>query len=154
MTAKDLHAEVNCRNVAIENVLNAPRPGEWTVPKAVEWLVANLLLPLMKLNLSKTPERAAGSLQPIGIGNNVPTSNWTKKYPYLHLIHCIIDFNDMKTAHQNHLNMPSGRMALENRNQPAVLAANIWHMVAAKWNDNNIGEDYPFQFCTTNKYSF
>ena len=41
MTAKDLRAEVTRRNVAIENVLTAPRPGKWTVAKATEWLVAN-----------------------------------------------------------------------------------------------------------------
>jgi len=41
MTANELRAEVTWRNVAAENVLHAPRPGQWTVGRATEWLVAN-----------------------------------------------------------------------------------------------------------------
>ena len=67
----------------------------------------------------------------------MPSSNWIRKYPHLHLIHAIIDFNDIKTVHQTCLNVPSGRMAVENQKMPAALAANVWHMVAAKWNDTD-----------------
>ena len=34
MTAKDLRAEVVRRNVATDNVLHAPCPGQWTVARA------------------------------------------------------------------------------------------------------------------------
>ena len=143
MTAKDLRAEVTRRNVAIENVLTAPRPGKWTVAKATEWLVANPIVAEAEVAFIRATiahrisvAERAGSLQPSGIGN-MPSGNWIGKYPHLYLIHCIIDFNDIKTAYQNRLNVPSGRMAVENRNQPAVLAVNVWHMVAAKWNDTS-----------------
>ena len=41
MTAKELRQEVLRRNVAVGNILTAPRPKQWTVAKATEWLVNN-----------------------------------------------------------------------------------------------------------------
>jgi hypothetical protein len=41
MTSKDIHAEVIRCNVAVKNVLCAPCPKQWTVAKAMKWLVAN-----------------------------------------------------------------------------------------------------------------
>jgi len=142
MTANELRAEVTRRNVAIANVLSAPRPGKWTVAKATEWLVANPIVAEDEVAFIQATiahrisvAERAGSLQP-NVGQ-VASGNWIGKYPHLRLIHCIIDFNDIKTAYQNRLNVPSGRMDVENRKQPAVLAANVWHMVAAKWNDTS-----------------
>ena len=39
--AKELRCEVIRRSVAAKNVLNAPRPGQWPVKKATEWLISN-----------------------------------------------------------------------------------------------------------------
>jgi len=142
MTANELRAEVTRRSVAIANVLSAPRPGKWTVAKATEWLVANPIVAEDEVAFIRATiahrisvAERAGSQQP-NVGQ-VASGNWIGKYPHLRLIHCIIDFNDIKTAYQNRLNVPSGRMDVENRKQPAVLAANVWHMVAAKWNDTS-----------------
>jgi hypothetical protein len=39
---------------------------------------------------------------------------WTGKYPYLQLIHAIVDNDDIKHAYIHCNNIPSGRMAVEN----------------------------------------
>jgi hypothetical protein len=40
MTAKDLCAEIIWHSAA-ENILNAPRPSQWPVTKASDWLEKN-----------------------------------------------------------------------------------------------------------------
>ncbi len=35
------------------------------------------------------------------------------------------------------LQVPSGRMAVENRRTPAAIASNVWYMVSEKWNDES-----------------
>jgi hypothetical protein len=67
----------------------------------------------------------------------VGSSSWIGKYPRLHLIHAVIDDNDIKAAYLGRLNLPSGRMAIEQRNTQAAMESNVWHMVANKWNDLN-----------------
>jgi hypothetical protein len=61
--------------------------------------------------------------------------SWTGKYPYLRLIHAIVDNDDIKRAFIHHNDVPSGRMAVENRNTKEAKAANVWQRVADKWND-------------------
>ena len=61
--------------------------------------------------------------------------NWIGKYPHLRLIHAIIDHNEIKRAYLDRLDVPSGRMALENRNTVEARSGNVWEMVAKKWND-------------------
>jgi hypothetical protein len=59
------------------------------------------------------------------------------KFPFLRLIHAIIDDNDIKGAYIWRLQIPSGRMAVENRRTPAAIASNVWYMVAEKCNDES-----------------
>ncbi len=83
MNANDLSGEVTRRN-------DAPRPGQWTVGKATEWLLNNPIV-----------------------------------YPYLRLIHAIVDDVDIKAAYKRRLDVPNGRMAVENRKSPAAIASNV-----------------------------
>jgi hypothetical protein len=68
-------------------------------------------------------------------GDGGPGGSWIGKYPHLHLIHAVIDDNDIKAAYLSRLNLPSGHVAIEQRNTPAALALNVWQMVTDKWND-------------------
>jgi hypothetical protein len=69
--------------------------------------------------------------------SNSGSGDWVGKYPYLHLIHAIIDDNDIKTAYKCWLHVPSGQMAVKNRKMAAAMASNVWYMVAEKWNDES-----------------
>ena len=44
MTAKELQSEIVRRNVATENVVHAPRPKQWTVARATDWLMNNPII--------------------------------------------------------------------------------------------------------------
>ncbi len=57
--------------------------------------------------------------------------------PYLHLIHALIDHDNIKAAYVCHSEIPSGQMAVENQNTEETKAASVWQMMADKWNDKN-----------------
>ena len=147
MTAKELRSEVLRRCVAAENILNAPRLCQWTVTKAMQWLVENPIVPEDDIDFIKrtishrvaVAERAALNNPTEGVppppSSNVGGGNWIGKYPHLCLIHAVIDDNNIKTAYKHQLHVPSGRMAIENRKTASVVESNVWHMVAKKWND-------------------
>ncbi len=145
MTAKELRAEVMRRNIAAANVLGAPRPGAWTVAKATEWLVNNPIVAAAEVDFIKATiahqvavaeriqqQPAAPSVPPCAASRG---SNWVGKLPHLRFIHAIIDDVDIKAAYIRRLNLPGGRMAIENRRTPAAILSNVWHMVAEKWNN-------------------
>jgi hypothetical protein len=78
--------------------------------------------------------------------------SWTGKHPYLRLMHAIVDDDNIKRAYIHRNDVPSGRMAVENRNTAEAKAANVWQMVADKWNDvtfEPVTESVPDLFHTT-----
>jgi hypothetical protein len=149
MTAGELREEVLRRSVAAGNKKH-PRPSQWTVTTAMNWLNENPIknaeeVDFIMSTVSRRIEIAQrSSLEPVVVpgstasrsrGDGGPGGSWIGKYAYLRLIHAIIDDNDIKAAYLSRLNLPSGRMAIEQRNTPAALASNVWQMVANKWND-------------------
>jgi hypothetical protein len=53
----------------------------------------------------------------------------------LRLMHPLVDHNEIKRAYLARHDLPSGQIAVENRNTPAAMAQNVWHLIADKWND-------------------
>jgi hypothetical protein len=148
MTAKELRAEIVRRTVAAENVLNAPRPNQWPVAKATEWLVANPIVAedevkFIRATISHRIAVAERALvqQPTTTAppasSTSGTGNWVGKFPFLRLIHAIIDDDNIKAAYIRRLQVPSGRMAVENRRTQAAIESNVWYMVAEKWNNKS-----------------
>ena len=62
---------------------------------------------------------------------------WSGRLPYLRLIHALVDNDDIKVAYLRRGDIPSGRMAVDNRNTEEAKAANVWQMMADKWNDES-----------------
>ncbi len=148
MTAKDLRAEIIRRSVAAENVLNAPRPSQWTVPKATEWLEKNPIVAAHEVAFIRATiahrvlvaERS--QLEHAEDANDdrsqvAKGSKWFGKFPHLRLIHAVIDDDNIKAAYIWRLHVPSGRMAVENRRTAEAVQSNVWYMVAEKWNDES-----------------
>lgn len=146
MTAKELRAEINRRSIAAEN---GPRPNQWSVPKATEWLMANPIVAVADVAFIRATiahrisvAERSNIAQPGAISAPPPAvmskgRPWVQKYPYLRLIHAVVDDNVIKAAYIRRLQVPSGRMAVENRRTPAAIASNVWHMVSDKWNDES-----------------
>ncbi len=62
---------------------------------------------------------------------------WTGRLPCLRLIHCLIDFEDIKKVYSNRLNMPSTnkRLAMDNRKSDGKHPKTVWEIISDKWND-------------------
>jgi hypothetical protein len=137
MTAAVLKEEVVRHSVAARNNKH-PRPNQWTVTTAMNWLNENLIkngqeVAFIKLNISQCVEIAQRAvLEPV-VGREttalksggVSSGSWTGKYPHLRLIHAVIDDNDIKAAYLSRLNLPSGQMAIEQQNTPAAMESNV-----------------------------
>lgn len=55
----------------------------------------------------------------------------------LRLIHALVDHDDIKSAYLTRHDLPSGRMAIENRNTVEARMGTVWQMMADRWNDPN-----------------
>ena len=145
LTAADLRAEVSRRAVANLNVDVVPRPEAWTVTRAIEWLNANPVTGDEEISFIKTTlidcekiaelaaQEQADKLRDNSGGGG--GGNWTGKYPMLRLIHALIDHDNVKRAYLTRHDLPSGRMAIENRNTAEARASTVWQLMADKWND-------------------
>ena len=49
-----MRSEVNQQDVTTKNVSHVPRPGQWTVGRATEWLVANPIVAKDKVKFIRT----------------------------------------------------------------------------------------------------
>ena len=56
---------------------------------------------------------------------------WVGKYPFLRVLHAIIDNEDIKGSFLRRAELPSGRMAIENR----AHIVSVWTKIAEAWND-------------------
>ncbi len=70
-------------------------------------------------------------------GGTKKNKSWSGRLPYLCLIHALIDHDNIKAASIHRSDIPSGRMAVENRNTEEARAASVWQMLADKWNDES-----------------
>ncbi len=60
---------------------------------------------------------------------------WQGKYPMLRMMHALVDHDEIKRAYLARQDLPSGQIAVENRNTPAAMAQNVWHLILNKWSD-------------------
>ena len=60
---------------------------------------------------------------------------WIGKYPILHLIHALIDHDEIKRAFLTHHDLTGGGIAVENQNTEETRESSVWQLLANKWND-------------------
>ena len=56
------------------------------------------------------------------------------KYPILRMIHCLIDFDDIKHSFIHRYDSPD-RLTLENRNSDECWLPTVWEKIASKFNE-------------------
>jgi hypothetical protein len=61
--------------------------------------------------------------------------NWTGKYRYLCLIHCLVDIDNTKCLYLQHNKIETGRLHLDNRNSLDKRDATVWEKVSDTFND-------------------
>ena len=120
---------------------SAPQPKGWNEKKLLAWLdfhpielpsdiafltgiVANCKA-LVRVYIEQQPDSGAGD-----------SRNWKGKMPYLRLIHCLVDNDQIKHAFLQRNDIDSSRLHLDNRNSVTNRAATVWEMMSEKFNDN------------------
>jgi hypothetical protein len=120
---------------------SAPQPKGWNEKKLLAWLdfhpielpsdiayltgiVANRKA-LVRVYIEQQPDSGAGD-----------SRNWKGKMPYLRLIHCLVDNDQIKHAFLHRNDIDSSRLHLDNRNSVTKRAATVWEMLSEKFNDD------------------
>ncbi len=122
------------------SVASAPRPKAWPMNRTLKYLDDNPIpaqddvaflketVLLRRLQAYKTFDYQRAEKEKLEKG-------WTGKYPFLRLIHCIIDDDEIKRAFLHRNDVDSTRMTVENRNSVARRQKTVWELVSEKWND-------------------
>ena len=133
-----------------------PRPNGWSAAKLHGHLILNPISVLEDVEylaslVQAETVKALGKLQPspaqrlpAGTSSSKKKAaaktnglNWSGKIPWLRLIHCLIDHDEVRTAYTKRTDLPSSRMHVENRKSVDKQPKNIWELLSAKWNDED-----------------
>ena len=116
-----------------------PRTKNWTVEKCQQWLDKN---PISnhdeveylnsKIHEHKKVQEEANAARKREM--DALERNWVGKYPYLRLIHCLVDDDSIKHAYLRRNDMNTSRLALDNRNSD-VREPTVYELIAEKWNN-------------------
>jgi hypothetical protein len=131
------------------NKAKEPSNKYWDRKKLLKYLCDHPIsaaseVAFLRAEISKRKETAAAAMEEAAAEKRLLDAadasakkykSWSGKLPYLRLIHTIVDNDNIKRAYIHRNDIPSGRMAVENRNTAEAKAANVWQMVADKWND-------------------
>ena len=122
-----------------------PRPKAWILQCLTDWLTVHPLVReddvLFVLSTvasrSAAAENAAREKEDEERALDGGGSSWHGKFPMLRLIHALVDHDEIKSAYLTRHDLPSGRMAIENRNTVEARMGTVWQMMADRWNDPN-----------------
>jgi hypothetical protein len=122
--------------------LPKPRPNQWTSVKVHEWLEQHPIHEPGDVSFLTTllkSEEALGyaSLQRTQSENDSLARNWTGEIPYLRMIHCLVDDDNIKDAFLHRNDLSGDRIELDNRNSSERRQQTVWEMIAHKWNDRS-----------------
>ncbi len=133
---------IRCYTYAHKENDSVPHSKHWSIVKYQEWLDRhpiddggewyNLVTEIEKHRLvaEKAAAERLSNAEALDGGKK-----WQGKYPMLRMIHALVDHDEIKRANLTHHDLPSGQISVENRNTPAAIAQNVWHLIANKWNN-------------------
>jgi hypothetical protein len=143
-TASDMKEEVE-RRASVAGIDPMPRPKAWTLQRLTDWLTAHPLVRKDDVSFvlstvaarSAAAENAAREKEDEERALDGGCTSWHGKFPMLRLIHALVNHDDIKSAYLTRHDLPSGRMAIENRNTVEAHMGTVWQMMADRWNDPN-----------------
>jgi hypothetical protein len=149
-TSADYKDEVNRRWISFVSKEKAadnsqstrqPRPKAWRMEDLFEWLDKHPIsgeheVLYLKDAVANHEKVANDSIEAAKAeAEMLETKRWQGEVPYLRLIHCIIDNDNIKLAFLKRHDISSSRMVVENRNSVAKREKTVWELVSEKWND-------------------
>ena len=108
-----------------------PKPKAWKKEKAEEWLNNHPIndpndVAFLKAEIFKQRSLVQAAHDAKQAETDALEKQWRGKYPFLRLIHCIVDNDDAKRAFLQRNNLPSDRLSIENRNSTANRERDVW----------------------------
>lgn len=149
-----LRAEIKRRWQCSKQESKEPATKNWEKSKLMKWLQEHPIAAADDITFLKhevgirkrtallaARERDKETEQLLALDGAASSKNkyksWNGRLPYLRLIHALVDHDNIKAAYVHRGDIPSGRMAVENRNTEEAKAASVWQMMADKWNDKS-----------------
>jgi hypothetical protein len=113
----------------------APCPAQWTLKKVLQWLEEHPINDSCDREyLLKAIDKRAADEQRAEEQAHF-NKRWIGPKLILHLIHTLIDHNEIKRAYVARFDIPSDHMVHENRNTSEAKASTMWAIMSDKWND-------------------
>jgi hypothetical protein len=117
-----------------------PQPKNWNIERCEKWMDENPIKnPHDVFFLTKTAQavksQALLTLKNKEAEKRLLEKSWVGKQPWLRLIHSLVDHDDIKLLYLRRNDVPTSRMAVENRNSTNNRPKSVWERLAEKWND-------------------
>ena len=131
-----------------------PRPKNWKMDELLDWLDKHPIsseeeVSFLKTEVANKEKVAKESMEAAKAeAEMLETKRWQGEAPYLRLIHCIVDNDNIKLAFLKRHDIASSRMVVENRNSISKRDKTVWELVAEKWNDI----DFSFQTASIGQF--
>jgi hypothetical protein len=137
--AKMFRQEVMRRHRVLDINSPKPRSNHWTVEKCQQFLDDNPITNADEISFLKSKieehkviQEAAKAARSMEV--DASEKNWVGKVPYLRLIHCLVDHDDIKMAYLRRHDIDNTRISLDNRNSD-VRQPTVYELIADRWND-------------------
>ena len=129
MTVSLYHLTANKFKSKIEHRWNAftsarqsavlPHPKQWSLPKVLMWLSNNPItdygvIAFLVKTINKWKQAAKNAMIDKASEKGQLERNWLGRYPYLSLIHALVNNDDIKHAFLSWHDIPSVCLAIEN----------------------------------------
>jgi hypothetical protein len=120
----------------------SPRSRAWNVEALQTWLDDNpitneLDVDFLKRALILQRNAVEGAMDAEHNEKLLLEKSWQGKYPFLRMIHCLIDFKDIKRAYMYRDGKDPTRQSVENRNSTDKQRETVWDLISHKWNDKS-----------------
>jgi hypothetical protein len=144
--ASDYKSEIE-RRCLVFGISSIPRPNAWSLKKTQDWLNDNPITVEEEVAFLRATVTAEKSKMKMALATAnmeaelLSGKSWTGKIPYLRLIHCLVDNDEIKRAYLSRNNIPTGRLHIDNRNSVNKRPKTVWEMISDKWNDHNFAPD-------------
>ena len=95
-----------------------PHPDIWSIGQCQEFLTENpinnpIKIPYLKECIKEQEDIVTDAIAARAAEKEALEKNWTGKYLFLQLIHCLVDHDDLKWMYLNRNNLDDSRLTLE-----------------------------------------
>ena len=109
------------------------------MPKILEWLDENPISDPTDIAFlsNKLVEHKAIAKEAERVADYFLDKQWTGRYPYLRMIHALMDQDDAERLFLARYDLDNIRLQVKNQNSTTKRVQTVWEMVSDCWNDSD-----------------